>query len=42
MGGVQLLQGYRATRRIEFTFYQKVPGNSWYSSDQPQKDERLS
>ena len=42
MDGVQLPQGYRATTRRQFTFYQQVPRNSWYSFDRPRKDERLS
>ena len=42
MVGVQLPQGYRATTMGQFTFYPKVPKNSWYSFDQPRKDERLS
>ena len=32
----------RATSRRQFTFYQQVPRNSWYSFYQPRKDERLS
>ena len=31
-----------ATSRRQFTFYQKVPKNPWYSLYQPWKDERLS
>ena len=31
----------RTTLRRQFTFYQKVPRNSWYSFYQPQMDERL-
>ena len=27
--------------RRQFTFYHQVPGNTWYSLDQPRKDERL-
>ena len=42
MDGVQLSQGYRATKRRQFTFYHSVPRNSWYSFNQPQKDERIS
>ena len=42
MDGVQLLQGYRATMRRQFTLYHLVPRDSWYSFDQPRKDERLS
>ena len=40
--GVQLPQGYSATTGRQFTFYQHVPRNSWYSFDRPWKDERLS
>ena len=36
MDGVQLSQGYRATK------VPKVPKYSWHSFDQPRKDERLS
>ena len=32
----------RPTSRRQFTFYHQVPRNSWYSSYQPRKDERLS
>ena len=28
--GVQLSKGYRATARIQFTFYYPVPRSSWY------------
>ena len=42
MDGVQLYQGYRATKRKQFTFYHEVPRKSWYSLDRPRKDERLS
>ena len=31
----------RATLRRQFTSYHYVPRNSWYSFNQPQKDERL-
>ena len=41
MDGVQLPQDYRATTRRKFTFYHKVPRNSWYSFDQPWKNERV-
>ena len=41
-GGVQLPRGYRAISRTQFTFYHQVPRKSWYSFDQPRKDERLS
>ena len=40
--GVQLLQGYTATSRRQFTFYHQVPRKSWYSFDLHRKDERLS
>ena len=40
--GCQLPQGHKATMRRQFTFYHQVPRISWYSFDQPQKDERLS
>ena len=33
MDGVQLSQGYRATRRRQFTFYHSVPSSSQYSID---------
>ena len=42
MDGVNLPQGYRASTRRQFTFYHKVPRNSWYSFDRPRMDERLS
>ena len=42
MDGVQLPQGYKATLSRQFTFYHQVPRKSWYSFDQPLKDERLS
>ena len=43
MDGVQLSQGYRAIYFFRlFTFYHQVFRNSWYSSDQPRQDERLS
>ena len=32
----------RATSRRQFTFYHKVPRNSWYSFYRTQKDEGLS
>ena len=32
----------RATSRRQFTFYHKVPRNSWYSFYRPWKNERLS
>ena len=34
--------GYRVTTKRQFTFYDYVPRNSWYSFYQPQKDERLN
>ena len=36
------MDGVRATSRRQFTFYQSVPRNSWYSFYRPQKDEKLS
>ena len=41
MDGVQLSKDYRATARIQFTFYYPVPRSSWYSFNQLQRDERL-
>ena len=38
----QLPQCYKATVRRQFTFYHKLPRNSWYSFDRTQKDEKLS
>ena len=38
---VELSQGYRAATRRQFTFYHQVPRNSWYSFDQPWKDDRV-
>ena len=35
------LKGYGTTTMRQFTFYHKVPRNTWYSFDRPQKDERL-
>ena len=40
--GIQLPQGNRATSRRKFTFYHQVSRKSWYSFDQPRKDDRLS
>ena len=40
MDGVQLHQGYTATTRRQFTFYQLVPKKSWYLFDRPRKDEK--
>ena len=42
MDGVQLSQGYRATRRRQLTFYYSVSRNFGYSTGRPWKDERLS
>ena len=42
LDGVPLPQGYRATTRRQFAFYQSVPRSSWSSFHQPRKDERLS
>ena len=42
MYGVQLFQGYRATKIQQFSFYQSVPRSYYYSFNQPQKDERMS
>ena len=42
MDGVQLCQGYKTTTRRQFTFYHSVPRSSWYSTDWPWKDKRLS
>ena len=42
MVGVQPSEGYKATSRREFIFYQYVPRSSCYLFDPPQKDERLS
>ena len=33
MDGVQLSQGYKATKRKQFTFYHSVPRSFWYSTD---------
>ena len=32
----------RSHMRRQFTFYDKDPINSWYSFDQPRKDDRLN
>ena len=37
-----LSQGYRATTRRKFIFYHSFPRSSRFSTDHPQKDERLS
>ena len=42
MDGIQLSQGCRATTRMQYTLNHSVPRSSWYSIDQPQKNERLS
>ena len=36
-----LSQDYRATTRRQFTFYHSVPKSFRYSTNRPQKDERL-
>ena len=42
MDGVQLPQGYRVITRRQITSDHLIPSNSWYSFEQPQKDERLT
>ena len=42
MDGVQLCQGYKATMRRQYDFYQSVCRRFWYSLNQPGKDDRLS
>ena len=42
MDGVKLSEDYRTITRRQFTFYHSVPSSSWYSTDLPRKDERLS
>ena len=42
MDGVQLCQGYKATMRRQYDFYQSVCRRFWYSLNQPRKDDRLS
>ena len=37
-----LSQGYRTITKRKFTFYHSVPRSSSYSTNQPQKGERLS
>ena len=37
----EVSKGYRATARIQFTFYYPAPRSSWYSFNQLQPDERL-
>ena len=41
MNGVQISQGYRATARKQFTFYQPVSWSFWYSFNQLWQDEKL-
>ena len=40
--GVQLSQCQWATTRRNLNFYQEITKGSWYSFDQPRKDEKLS
>ena len=40
--GPFLRMGFNCLKVTEFTFYHSVPMSSWYSTDQLQKDERLS
>ena len=42
MDVVQLSQGYRATKRRQFTFYNSLPRSFWYSFNRSRKDERMS
>ena len=42
MDRLQLPQDCRATMRKQFTFNNQVPKSSWYSFDQPRKNERLN
>ena len=42
MDGVQLSQGYRATARRQFTFYNSATRTSWYLFNRLRKNERLS
>ena len=42
MDMVHLSQGYRSTKRRQFTFYHVVPRSSWYSFDQSRMNERIS
>ena len=42
MDSVQLPKDCGATTTREFTFNHKVPRSSWYSFNQPCRDERLS
>ena len=41
MDELQLSQGYRATKRRQFTFYDSVTRSSRYSFNQPRKDEKM-
>ena len=41
MDEVQLSQGYLATKRRQFTFYNSVTRSSWYSFYWSWKDERM-
>lgn len=41
MDRAQLPQGCRATKRRQFTFSHSVLRSSWYSLNQPWKDERM-
>ena len=41
MDGVHLSQGYRATARRQFNFYNSVPRSSWYLFNRPRKDKML-
>ena len=42
MNGIQLSQDHRAARRRQISFYHSVPQCSWYSFNQPWKDEMLN
>lgn len=42
MDGFQLPQGYKATTRIQFSFYHQGTSNSWYSFDRLRKVDKLS
>ena len=41
MDVVQLSQGYQATKKRQFTFYNSVTKSSWYSFNRLWKDERM-
>ena len=41
MDEIQLSQDYRATKREQFTFYNSVTRNSWYSFNRPRNYERM-